>query len=122
MPPSECRTYTQGMMDLGASLCGKVAQCSHCPLREACTACAKHLQTTIPKKKKRKQKPTRVKHYLVLLVKQQVLLIKRPADGVWPELWCLPEFDDAPSMLATLHTLSSNSLIQAETIEHSFTH
>ena len=54
-----------------------------------------------------------------------VLLVQRPASGIWGGLWCLPEFDDrdAAEQFAS-RQLSSARLARAPLpeIEHSFTH
>ena len=54
-PATDCRAYTQAMMDLGATLCTRSKpQCSVCPLQDSCQAYLSNRTTEFPKKKKPK--------------------------------------------------------------------
>ncbi|MCB5363556.1 A/G-specific adenine glycosylase [Pusillimonas sp. CC-YST705] len=86
--------YTQGMMDLGASLCSRgKPQCDACPLAQGCQARADGTQHLIPAPKPRKAIPERECHVLILENAQAVLLQRRPSSGIWGGLWTLPQFD-----------------------------
>ena len=84
--------YTQGLMDLGASLCqARKADCKACPLASGCVARAQGEPTALPvisKKLQRRELP------LYLLWQQSGHLLRlerRPPKGIWGGLYCLPE-------------------------------
>ena len=57
----------------------------------------------------------------------EVLLVKRPAPGIWGGLWCLPEIsDDESSLPAVLRerfgVKSTGEVRQLPDIVHTFTH
>jgi len=90
--PDAMARYTQGLMDLGATVCvRRNPKCSHCPLRQSCQAYAGGTPERYPvKTRKTMQKPTRTIDLLWLTAGEHVLLEKRPDSGVWGGLWCLP--------------------------------
>lgn len=93
LPQAQLADYTQAQMDLGATVCtrGKPA-CLLCPLRDDCAAHAQGLSALLPVARPRKASPVRSTHMLMLVDAQgRVLLERRPARGVWAELWSLPE-------------------------------
>lgn len=102
-PASDMVAYTQGLMDLGASLCSQRApQCAACPLSSMCRAQALGQQAEFPVKT-RKLKRRRWDHaWLCLQTEQGVWLVQRPSEGVWAGLWSLPEFDSVESAQAAL--------------------
>ena len=93
--------YTQGLMDLGASLCSlRRPACDACPLAGLCVARAQGRPEAYPVKT-RKLKRGRRAHVLLWLTQgDRVWLVQRPASGVWAGLWTLPEFDDADALWA----------------------
>ena len=116
MPKSNCRIYTQGMMDIGASICAKKPLCQRCPLADNCQALLLGLQNTIPNKKPKKIKPTKEAYFVLFVDNDSIFLIKRPSDGIWPDLWSLPEYE-------SLEQLANWQECEKLTIfKHSFTH
>ena len=94
LPKIGIESYTQGLMDLGATLCTRSKpSCQRCPLQSRCVAFAQNLTTILPTKKPKKK--TKEKHatMLVLLHDDQVLLEQRPNSGIWGGLLSLPEVD-----------------------------
>ena len=92
LPEIEIESYTQGLMDLGATLCTRSKpSCQRCPLQSRCVAFAQNLTAILPTKKTKKK--TKEKHatMLVLLHEDQVLLELRPNSGIWGGLLSLPE-------------------------------
>ncbi|MCX7553029.1 A/G-specific adenine glycosylase [Marinicella sp. S1101] len=98
----EPAAYTQGLMDLGATLCSKTKpRCDVCPITESCLAKAKGVIADYPQKK-RKVKQVEVDLFVVLSVDQQhVALELRNEHSIWPSLWFPPVFADKDSLLAT---------------------
>ena len=125
----EVRTpdYTQAIMDLGALVCTKSApHCDVCPVSDDCLARLNNRIADLPGKKPRKVIPTRARFFLQCLdPEHRVLLIKRPANGIWGGLWCFPEFDsqEAMSDWLTSQSLELQGNPKAElVVEHQFSH
>ena len=126
-PAADPATYTQAIMDLGATVCTRARPlCSECPISAGCRARIEGRQDELPAAKRRRA-PRRSRHAVMLVARHDssVLLVQRPARGVWGGLWCLPEFDDAAAAkLFASRELDSAKLATATmpAIEHSFTH
>ena len=92
LPESDLEAYTQGLMDLGATVCVRSRpDCSICPFSTSCIALAENRIEELPAKKTKKVSPTRKTIMLVLLSEGKVLLDKRPEAGIWGGLLSLPE-------------------------------
>src|SRR5262245_55485632 len=90
--------YTQGLMDLGATLClARQPQCKACPLTSDCVARRSGRTAELPRKTRRTRRGERSNALLWLRHRGDVLLVRRPERGVWAGLWSLPEFDDLRS-------------------------
>jgi len=87
--------YTQGMMDLGATLCTpRKPKCEACPLRQDCRAHIEGRQSELPTPKPKKAIPER--STVMLMIRSasgEILLERRPESGIWGGLWSLPEVD-----------------------------
>jgi A/G-specific adenine glycosylase len=84
--------YTQGMMDLGATLCTRSKpNCAACPLRDDCRAHIEGRQSELPTRKPRKAIPERETAMLIVEHDGRILLQQRPPTGIWGGLWSLPE-------------------------------
>ena len=105
-PGLDMPAYTQGLMDLGATLCtrGKPA-CGLCPVTDTCVARRDGRQAELPTPKARKAVPERETAMLVLAREGRVLLRQRPSPGIWGGLWSLPEFDADGDPLAATRAL-----------------
>ena len=94
LPKQEIEAYTQGLMDLGASLCARSRpQCALCPQQTLCVACREGRQDELPQRRPAKVLPEREVHWLLLCDGQHVFLEKRPPTGIWGGLLSLPEGD-----------------------------
>lgn len=88
------QSYTQGLMDLGATLCTRTKPlCGVCPLQKRCVALATDRVAELPAKKPKKTTPTKQVIMLMVTDNNQVLLEKRPDSGIWGGLYSLPELD-----------------------------
>jgi len=87
-------SYTQGLMDLGATLCTRSRpDCPRCPLQERCVAYATGRTAELPVRKPKKATPEKRAQMLVVIDGGQVLLEQRPGSGIWGGLLSLPEVD-----------------------------
>ncbi len=122
LPADDVPSYTQGLMDLGATVCSlRRPNCAACPLQTLCVAHAQGRPDAYPVKSRRAGRGRRSHALLCLHWRGKILLVQRPASGVWAALWSLPEFDDR----ASLDALTSNWPGQGAwqpTIEHALTH
>ena len=95
------QAYTQGLMDLGASLCSvRKPACDACPLAAQCVARAEGRPEAYPVKTRKLKRGTRAHLLLWLDWGDRVWLVQRPQAGVWAGLWSLPELDDAAALWA----------------------
>jgi A/G-specific adenine glycosylase len=118
LPPADgIQAYTQGLMDLGATVCtrGKPACLTGeraCPLESLCEARRTERVMALPVPRPRKATPERAATLLIALHGEAVLLQRRPQRGIWGGLWSLPlvgEMDDA----LEAHPLDADTVRQA---------
>ncbi len=94
--PDSMPRYTQGLMDLGATICaGRQPQCLLCPVQKLCSGRASGEPEKYPVKTRTLKRSSQA---LSLLWAQRpdgsVWLEKRPVSGIWGGLYCLPVFDN----------------------------
>jgi len=101
LPDTGIEAYTQGLMDLGATVCRRAAPaCDACPVAADCVARKLDLVACLPTPRPRRTLPERHVQMLLVIDRGAILLEKRPADGVWPGLWSLPEAPAATDVRA----------------------
>lgn len=124
-PDLDMAAYTQGLMDLGATLCtrGKPA-CDKCPVAQTCVARREGRQAELPTPKVRRAIPERETCMLVLQHQGAFLLQQRPEPGIWGGLWSLPEFDVAgdPDTASRALGLEPEQRFELAAFAHTFTH
>jgi A/G-specific adenine glycosylase len=125
--PEEMVAYTQGLMDLGATICSRAEPtCLLCPIAADCAARISGRVNEIPAARPSKVVPQRSQRYLLLTHADHILLVKRPAPSIWGGLWCLPEMADDEDSEATAHirygASGSGTAITLPPIAHAFTH
>jgi A/G-specific adenine glycosylase len=125
-PRQHAATYTQAIMDLGATVCTRRQPlCAQCPLAARCVARRTRRQHELPAPRAARARPAR--HTFMLLAVNAdggVFLSRRPQHGIWGGLWCLPEFatqsDAAAFALAALRATPAPRALAS--IRHTFTH
>lgn len=91
-PPGTASTYSQALMDLGATVCHRRhPHCERCPVAEDCVARREDRIDLIPAPRPARQRPSRRIDLLLDCAADGVRLVRRPERGVWGGLWCLPE-------------------------------
>ena len=89
-------TYTQGLMDLGATVCTiRRPACDACPAYAMCQGRASGAPERFPVKTRKLKRSKRASVLLWLQQQERVWLVRRADSGVWAQLWSLPEFDTA---------------------------
>ena len=111
----DCFSYTQGIMDLGATICTPYnPSCDECPINSQCSSAFK---VSLVKKNKAASSKKMISMNLSLVhTKKSLLLAKNEADSIWRNLW-LP-FDSF-----TLKNYANDfQLIKKQEIRHELTH
>jgi len=137
LPEAGIESYTQGLMDMGATLCTRSSpSCERCPMQARCVAFATDRTKDLPVRKPKKASPEKQAIMLAIVDGGQVLLEQRPSTGIWGGLMSLPELDghvlaedddieaadhDA-LMQATARFGEMESYERLSTITHVFTH
>ncbi len=106
VPPDggDMPAYTQGLMDLGATVClPRNPACLLCPARDLCAAQREGEPGRYPVRT-RKLRRTAQSLWLLQALRDDgaVWLEKRPSRGVWASLHCLPVFDSREGLAQSL--------------------
>jgi len=112
LPRSGIEAYTQGLMDLGATVCKRVPDCATCPVKADCVARKTGRIAELPAPRAKKALPWRQASWFVFFQDGKVLLERRPSSGIWGGLWCFPERRPPGCRLKA----------KLPVIEHGFTH
>lgn len=126
-PQRDVSSYTQAIMDLGATLCTRrMPMCQRCPVVDICVAHRLDMTGQIPAPAPTKKPPERGACMLVAEDKcGRILLEKRPESGVWGGLWCFPEYSEPEGPEAAAMNLAGKevTLMPAPAkMRHQFTH
>lgn len=116
--------YTQGMMDLGATICtARVPRCAACPLAAHCVARREGAPERYPVKT-RKLKRTSESLWLLWAQTKEgaVWLSQRPTPGVWAGLYCLPLFGSREALEAAVPSRQRPALHDLPVFKHVLTH
>ncbi|MFO1413774.1 MAG: A/G-specific adenine glycosylase [Burkholderiales bacterium] len=126
VPATEVEAYTQGLMDLGATVCTRSAPaCDRCPVAEDCVALREGRVDELPSPRPQKALPQRALRVLVIERGGEILFEKRPPLGIWGGLWSLPECaldEDAAAVVATRFGAHARPGDALPPIAHGFTH
>jgi len=139
LPEAGIESYTQGLMDMGATLCTRSSpECTRCPMQPRCVAFATDRVQDLPVRKPKKATPEKHATMLLIVDRDEVLLEQRPASGIWGGLLSLPELDghnaanddddvlpepDAAAVAAAASPFGSvESQERLKTVTHVFTH
>ena len=126
VPARSVERYTQGLMDLGATVCLRASPaCDRCPVRATCIALRDGRVAELPGRKARRTSPERRIAMLVIVSRGEVLVEKRPSPGIWGGLWSLPEAPadaDPAAWAAQTLGLRVEGVDALEPFTHAFTH
>jgi A/G-specific adenine glycosylase len=130
MPKKQVATYTQAIMDLGATLCTRTKpSCLVCPLKADCRAYHLGKVSHFPQTRTATKKlmPIRSTKTIILLnqTQQTILLEKRPIRGIWGGLWSFPECTvemDLKNFCQQTFDLKISTEEALEPLRHTFTH
>lgn len=126
-PTAEDMTaYTQGLMDLGATVCTRSRPaCDRCPMQGICRGYKMGEPQRFPVKTRTLKR--RHESWWMVLVKlnegpARVWLQRRPSRGIWAGLYCPPVFESEEAAALCLPAAWRHSLIALDAVSHSLTH
>ncbi len=116
--------YTQGMMDLGATVClSKKPLCSTCPVQQSCRAHAEGTPQKYPVKTRKLKRSAQSIWMLWAQTPQGVVrLSRRPTPGVWAGLYCFELFDSREALEAAVPAPYRAALEDETVVPHVLTH
>jgi A/G-specific adenine glycosylase len=116
--------YTQGIMDLGATLClPHQPDCNRCPVQAGCKARAADAAAAYPVRTRNLKRRTEQWHLLWLQRSDGASLVqRRPARGIWGGLLCLPVFESEKALLEALDASESTTPEFLPGFQHVLTH
>jgi A/G-specific adenine glycosylase len=122
--PQTMPRYTQGVMDLGATLCSRrKPQCLLCPVHGVCQGFAQGDPEKYPVKTKKLKRS--IEHLSLLWAQKpdgSVWLERRPVSGIWGGLYCLPVFENQELLLAFLPACNRLRTQLLPSFKHVLTH
>ncbi|HEX7066430.1 MAG TPA: A/G-specific adenine glycosylase [Bacillales bacterium] len=133
IPEGKTSEFNQGLMELGAIVCTpKSPKCLLCPVQEHCQAFAKGREDELPIKSRKK--PPKVVPMAVAVVmneKEEVLIHRRPQQGLLAGMWEFPGFEVLPpdnkkeqlsKQLKEIYKVEADLDKRLRNIQHVFTH
>ncbi len=127
--PQAAGEFTQGLMELGATLCGpnRKADCVNCPCKGFCRGYAAGSVDALPKRKTKAQRKEEAYTVFLLECDGAYALEKRPNKGLLAGLWQFPNVSgrlDAESAVLELEQkgLRPKAILRQVERTHIFTH
>ena len=114
--------YTQGIMDLGATVCTpKRVLCERCPVKASCVAFAQNTVLELPFKSKKIKRTHKSIYWLIAMNdKAEVLGGRRGLGGIWAGMHAFPEFESEPALR---NALPAGVMVRPlSVIKHELTH
>ena len=126
LPQNNIEAYTQGLMDLGATICLRSRPlCVACPVENSCVAKRQGRIEELPARRPKKTVPKKSTTMLIITHAGEVLLEKRPPTGVWAGMWCFPELTNGTSARDVCRErfgLETKKPKPWNVLQHGFTH
>jgi A/G-specific adenine glycosylase len=124
--PDDMTAYTQGLMDLGATVCTRSRPaCVKCPMQAICAG----YQTGEPQRFPVKTRTLKRRHesWWLLLIRvggerERFWLQRRPGSGIWAGLFCPPVYEREDEAFAALTPAWVEAVVPLEAVSHSLTH
>jgi A/G-specific adenine glycosylase len=116
--------YTQGMMDLGATIClSRKPLCDVCPLSDGCLAKQQGQPEKYPVKTRKLKRSAQSVWLLWAQTSDGLVhLSKRPSPGVWAGLYCFSLFDSRAALVESVDARWQDSLEDDAVFTHVLTH
>ena len=127
-PAGNCGTFTQALMELGATVCTpRAPKCADCPLRETCKGFAAGVAAKLPVKTPKKEKQHVEKTVFLLWYGDELALMRREETGLLGGMWSLPNINEPLNVEGALRQAEAfgvqpESVLRQEHRVHIFTH
>lgn len=122
LPHEGIESYTQGLMDLGATVClPRMPSCLVCPVAVDCRGRMTGAPEQFPVKTRKLKRSARENAWLWLRWGDRLWLSQRPESGVWAGLWSFPEFDSDEVLAAIVREWPGQGLA-FPSFKHVLTH
>ena len=120
--PDAMSAYTQGLMDLGATVCTpRQPACAACPMQAICVAAGQGTQLAYPVRSSKLRRSAENWWMLVLRSAQGIWLQRRPQQGIWAGLHCVPLFTDERALRQAVAS-DADRLQHLPAFKHVLTH
>ena len=122
---SDIGAYTQGLMDVGATICVRKPRCDVCPVATDCVARREDRIDTLPIPRPRRPLPQRSTTILIVRCDGKFLLEARPPVGIWAGLWSFPEMpgdEDVTRYVLARFNARVHATRALAPFKHTFTH
>ena len=130
--PRRPAAYNQALMELGALVCRPGQPlCQTCPLADLCLARQNGTTAAYPKRLAAKKVPHRHLAVGIIIKKDKLLVLRRPADGFLGGMWEFPAVPSSPTQTtckAVAEALGSQTGLDVDVdaclsrIRHAYTH
>jgi A/G-specific adenine glycosylase len=128
-PKSNCGDFTQGLMELGATIClpGGMPKCEECPVKENCGSFQNGTVREFPLKKASKTRKQEQITVLALVCNGQYAIRQRKEKGLLAGLWEYPNVPERLTpeqavLLAAELGAAPERMVQTAEKTHIFTH
>jgi A/G-specific adenine glycosylase len=122
----DMQAYTQGLMDLGATLCTRSQPaCERCPVQALCQAHASDRVARFPIKTKTLKRRSESWWFLCHFDPSEggwVWLEQRPQTGIWAGLYCPPVWGDEAHLRERLKGVALSAIDHRPAVSHALTH
>ena len=125
LPEHGVEAYTQGLMDLGATVCTRSApRCAACPVQADCVARLGGLTDRLPTPRPRTPLQHLTLQLLIYTHAGRIWLERRPVPGIWGGLWCFVQGDngDVAAQCARTWGVQAGEIRNGEAFSHTLTH
>ncbi len=127
-PQGQCGTFTQALMELGATVCmPRVLHCDACPAREYCRGLSEGTAEKLPVRGEKKEKRVEKRTVFLFSCGDRLAIEKRPASGLLAGLWQFPNTLGEMTLARAMDYARENGLqpirpMQSLSRVHVFTH
>lgn len=124
LPEVEPWVCMESLIELGATVCSKVAKCVECPIKAGCKARELSSQHMLPKKPQNKKLKLLTRTVIVLVYQSSVLVKKAQSRGLMADLYEFPYFEEENFQGPLPQFLSMQAVYKRPltTVVHTFTH